>query len=187
MKGIFHDPLSNDYQNFKSKLNKGCKGHWNLSQLHIWRSAWDCHDPLLPWTSQEKPSRSFFQSNLLLSSPARCMHGSAASSTGTVCNVPWTKPQHLNTVIRARAGYWLNYTWKQRHLREARGLNIMINYGLIREDKSQLNKNNTGLHAAGEGSVFKCIVTLSFWKTCMFKVSINIWNLKIHLMLVWSF
>lgn len=29
----------------------------------------------------------------------------------------------------------------------------MINYGLMRGDKSQLNKNNTGLHAAGEESV----------------------------------
>lgn len=53
----------------------------------------------------------FIQSNLLLSVQQPSMlRGSAANSTGTVCNVPWTKPQHLNTVIRARAGYWLNYT-----------------------------------------------------------------------------
>lgn len=91
-----------------------------------------------------------------------CSRGSAGSSSGTVCNMPWTKPQHLNTVIRARAGYWLNYTWKRRHLREARGLNIMINYGLMRGDKSQLNKNNTGLHAAGEGSVLNAQLHFPF-------------------------
>lgn len=102
-----------------------------------------------------------------------CSRGSAGSSSGTVCNMPWTKPQHLNTVIRARAGYWLNYTWKRRHLREARGLNIMINYGLMRGDKSQLNKNNTGLHAAGEGSVFNAQLHFPFQRKkhveCVYK------------------
>lgn len=40
----------------------------------------------------------------------------------------------------------------------------MINYGLMRGDKSQLNKNNKGLHAAGEESVLNA-VTLSFSET----------------------
>lgn len=43
----------------------------------------------------------------------------------------------------------------------------MINYSLIREDKSQLNRNNTGLHAVGEGSVFN----VSLW--FIFEMSIN--------------
>lgn len=100
-----------------------------------------------------------------------CSRGSAVDSAGTVCNMPWTKPQHLNTVIRARAGYWLNYTWKRRHLREARGLNIMINYGLMRGDKSQLNKNNTGLHAAGEESVFNAHLHFPFHTQEKWKVA----------------
>lgn len=110
-------------------------------------------------------------------SPACRISSSAGSSTGTVCNVTWTKPRHLNTVIRARAGYWLNYTWKQGHLKEARALNIMINYSLIREDKSQLNKNNTGLHAAQEGSVFNARLHFYTWKTTYVKgIYLNIWH-----------
>lgn len=38
----------------------------------------------------------------------------------------------------------------------------MINYGLMRGDKSQLNKNNTGLHAAGEESVLSAHLHFPF-------------------------
>lgn len=38
----------------------------------------------------------------------------------------------------------------------------MINYGLMRGDKSQLNKNNTGLHAAGEESVLNAQLHFPF-------------------------
>lgn len=98
------------------------------------------------------------------------------------------EPQHLNTVIRARAGYWLNYTWKQGHLKEAWVLNIMINYGLIREDKSHLNKNNTGLHAAREGRGLMHDCTFIFEKHIL-KVPIHIWqNTSRSIQLIfWSF
>lgn len=83
------------------------------------------------------------------------------------------EPRRLNTGIRARAGYWLNYTWKQGHLKEAWALNIMINYDLMREDKPQLNKNNTGLHAARR---FFFLLHFYIWKTHMLNESINIWQ-----------
>lgn len=97
-------------------------------------------------------------------SPAQPVSGCTWVQQAIAAAQLWTPPglfviRHRPTsspseVIRARAGYWLNYTWKQRHLKETRGLNIMINYGIIWEDKSQLNKNNKGLHAVGEGWVF---------------------------------
>lgn len=54
----------------------------------------------------------------------------------------------------------------------------MINYGLIREDKSQLNKNNTSLHAVGEGSFLNSKLHILF-EQCVFKVTLNFQHLKV--------